>query len=221
LLPTQHDRVARGWRRFGGAILFVLLAAGCSSAGSTGTPVASGTPAATVAPLATRSVAADAQFAAALAPLRASSAFETSVEVDGATVVSATGRAVGHASRSTVTTAGRTVEYIEVPPKAWARSSAGSWVLVAVTQASIAPLDALARPLGLEVVAPPTGAAFAFRATYPASALGLEGDALTVSVTVAGDAVTFRYEMTTAGHRTASTTTIRPAPADPIKGPAA
>jgi len=225
LPTTQQTMVTRGWRRFGGAILFVLLAAGCSSPGASGSPAGAassagrGSAAGSVAPAASISAAVETRFAAALAPLRKASAYETTVEVDGTAVISATGRSVGQASRSTVKTAGRSIEYIEVPPKAWARSAPGAWVLVAAAQAPVAPLDALARPLSLEAVDPAAGADSAFRATYPAKALGLDGDPLTVTITVKGNTMTFRYEATTGGHRTSSTTTIKPAPADPIKGP--
>ena len=197
------------------------LLAGCAAAGSSGSPIASSTrsasaspagptPSAVSAPAATR-------LAAALKPLLTSSAFETTVKVGGAVVVSAKGRTVGDTSRLTVTTVGRTVEYIEIPPKAWARDGSAAWVLVAVEQAPVAPLGVLAVPLSLAAV--PDAGPDTFSATYPAEALGLDGDPLTVTITIAGDTVTFRYAATTAGQPTESTTTIRPAAADPITAP--
>jgi len=222
LTAAIAPRDNRGWLRFGGAILFVLVSAGCSPSAASGGPtagsVATTRPSVSAASAGATSGAAAAQLAAALDPLRAASTFATTVAVDGATVVTARGRAVGPASRLTVTTAGRSVEYVEIPPKAWARATGGAWVLVAADQAPGAPLDALARPLTLEPG--PAAGGSSFSATYPATALGLEGDPLTVAITVDGDAVTFRYEATTAGRATSSTTTIRPAPADPITAPA-
>lgn len=135
-------------------------------------------------------------------------------------MVNAQGRSVGDASRLTVKTRGKTVEYIDLPPRAWARDGAGTWVLVAAGQAPIAPLDVLAAPLTLQAAT--GGAAGAtFTATYPAKALGLDGEPLTVTITIDGDAVTFHYEATTSGRRTESTTTIRPGTAEPITAPAA
>ncbi len=66
----------------------------------------------------------------------------------------------------------------------------------------------------------PSGAPGSLVATYPAAALGLEGEPLTVRITIDGTTVTFRYEATTEGHETSSTTTIGPAEADPITAPA-
>jgi hypothetical protein len=164
-------------------------------------------------------VAAATVLAEALAPLRAASAFETTVEVGGTTVVSAKGRTVGDASRLTLTTSGKAVEYIEIPPKAWAREPKGKWVLVAAEQAPGSPLDALAEPLKVTVGTASDGPA-SLLATYPAAALGLEGEPLTVRITIDATTVTFRYEAATEGHDTSSTTTIRPAKADPITAPA-
>ncbi len=162
---------------------------------------------------------ATALLGAALESLRTAAAFETRVEVDGTVVVSATGRSVGAASQLTVTTADRTVEYLQVPPRAWAREPGAAWVLLGTDQAPAAPLDVLSDPLTL-ATAPSTGGLASFAATYPAAALGLEGDPVAVTITVDGSAVTFRYESTASGHRTASTTTLRPAAADPIVAPA-
>ena len=127
----------------------------------------------------------------------------------------ATGRATAGASRVSVTTSGETVEYVEIPPKAWARQATAKWVLVAAKQAPVAPLDVLAAPSTLAATSRST-----FQATYPATALGLDGDPVAVSITLAADTVVFRYDATTDGHRTSSTTTVRPAPADPIAAPA-
>jgi len=158
-------------------------------------------------------------LAAVLEPLRAASAFETSVTVDDAVVVSATGRSVGAASKASVTTANRTVDYIRVPPRAWAREQGGSWVLVDAASAPAGPLDALSSPTTLLVVTSDAGTT-TFTATYPAAALGLAGAPVTVTIAADGKGVTFTYAATTAGHSTVSRTTLRPSPADPIVTPA-
>lgn len=175
-----------------------------------GAPTASGVSSSSVGSAAT-------QLDVALQPLRTASMFETTVTVDGVVVVRAKGRTLGDASQTTVTTAGKSVDYIEIPPRAWARHGTGPWVLVAGNAAPTAPLQVLATPLTL--VAATSGTPGTFTATYPANALGLAGGPLTVTVSIAGDALTFRYEATTSGHPTSSTTTLLPGPVDPIKAP--
>ena len=130
--------------------------------------------------------------------------------------VTSAGRSVGGATQLTVTTSGTAVDYIQIPPQAWARQSSGSWVLVGVNEAPSSPLAVLAAPTTL---APDPSNPDILMATYPAAALGLEGDPVTVTITL-GEAVTFHYEAETAGHPTVSETTIRPATnLEPITAP--
>ena len=197
---------SRGWLRFGGAILlFVLAAAACAPAAPspTASAVTGGTTPGSIAPTASASAvptasavpaasAAD-QLAAALKPLHIAATFDTIVEVDGATVVSATGRSVGTSSTIKVTTSGRTVEYVRIPPRGWARESGASWVLLGSNPTPAAPLDVLSKPLTLAAGQAGAGSA-TFDATYPAAALGLTGDPVAVTITVDASGVTFRYE---------------------------
>ncbi len=211
----------RGWLRSGGAILVVCSLAACAGAGqpSASAAVAS-SPSPSVSIAALPSVApipAAEQLAAALAPLLEASAFESSVTVDGQVAVTSSGRSVGGATELTVTTSGTVVDYVQIPPRAWARESGGLWVLVAEAEAPGSPLTVLAAPTTLLV--DPTGAA-TLVATYPAVALGLEGDAVTVTITL-GAAVTFRYQGEAGGHATVSETIIHPAAnREPITAPA-
>jgi hypothetical protein len=155
-------------------------------------------------------------LAAALAPLHAANEFETKVTVDGQVAVTSAGRSVDGGTQLTVTTSGKTVDYIQLPPQAWARQSGGSWVLITVDEAPGSPLGVLAAPTTLET--DPSNPA-ALVATYPALSLGLAGDPVTVTITL-GTEVTFHYEAVTAGHPTVSETTIRPSTnLDPIKAP--
>lgn len=214
----RSTQPARGWLRSGGAILVVLLVAGCAPAPDS-SPASSG-PASTgpsvSASAAAGSLTPAAMLAAALAPLQAASEFETTATVDGAVAVTSAGRSVGGSTQLTVTTAGKTVDYIRIPPQAWARQSGASWVLVAVDEAPASPLSVLAAPLTLGP--DPSGAA-TLVATYPATALGLGGDPVTVGITL-GAAVTFRYQADASGHPTTSETIIRPAASeDPIVAP--
>lgn len=148
-------------------------------------------------------------LAAALAPLDAASEFDSIVTVDGVVATSLTGRTVGSASTLTVTTQGRTVEYVRVPPNAWAREPGATWLIVDAEQTPKSPLAALAAPIALEQVT--GGGVTTLQATYAAAALGLEGEPVRVMVTIDGAVVTFRYEQTSSGHAVVSTTVLRPA----------
>lgn len=154
-------------------------------------------------------------LAAALAPLHAANEFETKVTLDGKVAVTSAGRSVGGGTQLTVTNSGKAVDYIQLPPQAWARSGA-TWVLITVDEAPGSPLGVLATPttLATDPSKPAT-----LVATYPALSLGLTGDPVTVTITL-GSAVTFHYEADTAGHKTVSETTIRPTTnLAPIKAP--
>lgn len=212
---------SRGWLRFGGAILLVLAVGACGETGTSPTTATIGsnaTPSSASAAPASSTGPAD-MLTAALAPLRAAATFETRIEIDGKVVVSASGRSVGASSTTSVTTSDRTVDYVQVPPGTWAREPGAGWVLVASDPAAIVPLDALSRPLTV-TLASSDGGTTALAATYPAAALGLTGDPVAVTITIDGTGVAFRYETTGTGHTTSSTTTLRPAPADPIVAPA-
>jgi hypothetical protein len=194
---------------------------GCQSVPS-GTAGSSVTPAASVTPtvLPTPGPSASAILAAALAPLEGASEFESIVTLDGAVATSLTGRTVGTASTLVVTTQGRAVEYVRVPPNAWAREPGGTWLVVDAEQTPSSPLATLASPLSLEQVAS-TGATTTLQATYDAKALGLEGDPVSVVVTIDGSVITFRYEKTSSGRPVVSTTVLRPATdIAPIAAPA-
>jgi len=217
---ATEGHASRGGLRLGGALLLLLLAvAACGSSGA-GAVGAGAAPVkgSAAAPIATPAASAGELLAAALAPLRAASVFETSVTVDGKEVLSATGRSVGGASQTAVTTTGRTVDYVVMPKHAWAREPGHAWVAVETKAAPATPLDILSSPTTLAAGAS-DGAGLSLVATYPAAALGLSGDPVTVTVTSDGGVVRFTYESTTSGHPMTSTTTLRPAPADPIAAP--
>ncbi len=219
---------SRGWLRFGGAILCIALAA-AACGGAAGTDPAASTTAATAAasPSMNASQATDGASAApdpavrlstALAPLRTAAAFEIRVEIDGNLVVAATGRSVGPASTSSVTTSGRTVDYVQIPPQTWAREPGASWVLLGSDAAPAAPLDVLAKPLTLGA-SPADAAGTSLDATYPAAALGLTGDPVAVTITIDASGLTFTYRATQSGHTTTSTTTLHAGSSDPIVPP--
>ncbi len=164
------------------------------------------------------SAAATAVLDAALAPLKGSSAFSTTITVDGATAVTMTGRTAGPASTATVTTGAKTVDYVTIPPKAWARDAGGTWVLVASNTAPTAPIDALSTPTS--VTGTGSGPGTVLQATYAAAAFGLTGDPIVATVTLGANDVTFSYSLTASGHTTQATTVLTPVAADPITAPA-
>ena len=221
-LPDGRLGFGRAFR-IASVLACILLAGACSSSPSpTNGPGGSAGPGGSGGPASSGSVspAARATLDAALAALTGSSEFTSRVTVDGALATSATGRTVGQATSLTITTAGRTVEYVRVPPNAWAREPGGTWVVVDADEAPDSPLAALAAPLTL--VADPGNPATVLTATYPATALGLTGDPASVTITVAGTTVTFEYQATTSGRTVVSTTTLQPATdTTPIATPAA
>ena len=223
LTSLASGRAREGWPRLGGAILLLLAVAACSPTPSTATgPSSPGSAAAPSAASGTASAAsaADASAAldAALAPLKGSSAFSTTITVDGASAVTMTGRSAGPASTATVTTGAKTVDYVTIPPKAWARSAGGTWVLVSADTAPTGPVAALSAPTS--VTGDGSGPGTVLHATYPASAFGLTGDPVKVTVTLGAGNATFTYSVTSSGHTTEATTVLQPAAAAPIAAPA-
>ena len=125
---------------------------------------------------------------------------------------------MGAASELKVTTGTGTVEYVRVPPKAWARQTGGTWVPVDAGTAPGAPLDILSSPTTL-IVSGSGADVTSFIATYPAATLGLTGDQVTVTITADGQGVSFAYETETSGRKMTSETTLRPSAGDPIVAP--
>ncbi len=256
--PIVPSHGLKGWPRLGGAILVTLSFAACgpflppqtpspsgpggsagTSAGPSGAPAAAGAP-----------DGADAAvlLAEALAPLEQAASITSSVTVDGAVAARTSGRSVGSSLSLRVTSGGTSIDYVELPHKAWARQEGESWVLVGTSEAPQNPLAVLADPSTVVLAGPasqPPGAPAApsdppkagtsaspggagaspggagappaaaeppvyLQATYPAGALGLRGEPITVTITIAGPVVTFTYAADTDGHRTVSATILKP-----------
>lgn len=216
----------RGWLRSGGAILIcliILTAAACAGgAGATASPtdtIESAPPTFSPSPTPIPLPPAE-MLAAALGPLEAAAEFEMTVSVDGEAVVTSVGRSLGGATQLTVTRGGTVVEYIQIPPNAWAREAGGAWTLVAEAETPGNPLSVLASPATLD--RPLAGSPNTLTATYPAAVLGLEGDPVTVEIQIDEASVTFTYETVAAGHPTTSATRIGPTTQlDPIVAPGA
>ncbi len=171
-------------------------------------PSAAATPAVTVPP-GTPEPAASEILSTALAALDAASDFQTTVTVDGTVATELAGHTVGSGTALVATTQGRMVEYVRIPPNAWAREPGATWVVVDAEQAPQSPLAALATPTTLELG--PAGTGTTLQATYPAAALGLEGDVAPVSIAIDGTTVTFSYEQVSNGRTIISSTVLRPA----------
>jgi hypothetical protein len=196
--------ISRGWHQLAGVILVLGALAGCSP----GPPAAAGAPGSASAPGPNQTSAATtgpaAALSSAISAIQAAAEFETTVSVDGAVVLTSTGRSVANASSQSVTSEGRTVEYIHVPPSAWVRVDGGSWVLLTADEAPGSPLDVLASPDSVHSL---DASATSLTATYPAEALGLTGDPITVSLEIDGSTITARYD-TLVGDRSASSVTV-------------
>jgi HPt (histidine-containing phosphotransfer) domain-containing protein len=150
--------------------------------------------------------------------LRSVYAFEATVSIDGVTAISTTGRTVAGASRLSVQSTGHTVEFIEVPPRAWARQSGGAWVEMQAS-ASGDPLSVLAKPTSVELVAGAGGDEL--HATYPGRALGLAAASVTIDIKLGTpQSITFQYDATIGGRPEHSVTVVHAATdSTPIKAP--
>lgn len=222
---TGNPRTPSGRLRFGGAVLLSGILAACSVSAE-GTPTASNS-AATGSPMAAASgspapdVPPTERLTVVVSTLEAGSSFSSTVTVDGAVVLTTAGRSVADATEQTVVTSGRTVDYVQVPPQAWARESGADWVLVAAQQAPASPLETLAAPTSVQLGSETDGVLVLY-ATYAAAALGLEGTPVSVEVRVEGKQVTFRYTAQTGTHHTESVTVFQPTPnPSPVEAPAA
>jgi hypothetical protein len=217
-----------GWPPTRGATLLVLLVlaaaiAACGSgtstptgAGGSSSPTSSSGPASPAATTADQAAAA--AFATALAPFRAAASFTTTITVGDQVVATSSGRSVGTSSQLTIISDSQSVEYIQVPPSAWARPSGGAWTLLTPDQAPGDPLEALAAPASIAAVTP--GDLSHLSAVYPAASLGLTGDPVTVTVVIDGDSLTFRYETKVGVSPASSVTVLKPATStDPIVAP--
>lgn len=222
---TGNPRTPWGRLRFGGAVLLIGILGACSPA-ATGSPTTS-----EPFPVGPSSAAATGSPSAALPPderlsdvvniLEPGASFTATVTIDGAVVLTSSGRSVADMTEQTVVTSGRTVDYVQVPPQAWARESGAAWVLVAAEQAPASPLEALGAPTTVQLGSDADGVLVLY-ATYPAAALGLEGLPVSVEVRVEGEQVTFRYAAQTGAHHTESVTVFLPTPNPlPIEAPAA
>jgi hypothetical protein len=240
MMHTPSDRRRHnltGWLRASGAILVVgLVAVGCSSSAgnstATSAPVnseSSTTTATTAVPGTTSTPTAPAvttppnvALTAALDALAPGYQFESNASLGNSTPLSISGRVIASGSDVAVTNGGVTVEYVQVPPQAWARDQKGDWVALTSDIPVKSPLDSLKQPTSVDN-APDSAAGRHLQATYPASALGGAGEApVAVDIVIGADgSVTATYPATVGSQQATITSILRPA-ADttPITAPA-
>ena len=240
MMHTPSDRRRHnlsGWLRAGGAILVVGLAvAACSSSSAnsaaTSVPANSGSstpsataavPGATTAPTAPgETVAPNVALTAALDGLAPGYQFESNASLGDSTPLSISGRVIGSGSDLAVTNGGVTVEYVQVPPQAWARDQNGDWVELTSDVPVSNPLDSLKQPTSVDNAAD-SPAGRHLQASYPASALGGVGaDPVAVDIVIGADgSITATYPATVGSQQATITSILRPA-ADttPITAPA-
>ena len=131
--------------------------------------------------------AAEAKLTTALGALQAGYTFQTTVTVAGTVATRASGRWTGGASEFEVIAAGVSLTYRSVPPSAWVQQANGAWTKLDGPAPNADPLSALGKPSTIQVVSE-DASGVTLSASYPASALGLDGtDAVQVQIVVAAD----------------------------------
>lgn len=181
---------ARAARAFGLGLLVAVLVAACGTnpGPTTGpaSPAASAPGMGSTVPGASAATA-EGRLTAALGSLHAGYSFDTTVTVAGTVATRASGRWIGGASEFEVIAAGVSVTYRSVPPSAWIQQANGTWTKLDGPAPNADPLSALGKPSAIQVASEDASGA-TLSASYPASALGLDGsDAVQVRIVVAAD----------------------------------
>ncbi len=157
----------------------------------------------------------------ALDRLASGYAFESRITVGGKVATVAKGRWLGGASEFDVESNGSSITYRALPPRSWVLEPGKAWVELDAAIGGGDPLDALRRPVAIEVTSE-DGGSVELHATYPAAAFGTSGDTtVSVAITLASDGtVSARYTTGSGTGQTASETILRPAPGqEPIGAP--
>ena len=224
------------------AALLVLATAGCAAASPTvsdaarvtaPTTVAPGTIARTAAPApapapaastgapAPRADAAKA-FHQAMDALRPGYDLTTDVTLGDQVITRLTGRVIGQSSALALTTNGATVEYLEIPPLAWAREPGGQWAELDQPAPVQDPFEKMGNPTAIAEGADAADGRHV-KATYDARSLGAAPDG-TVEADVllaAAGKVVVTYPSSVGGKQIIVRATLAPtADASPISPPA-
>jgi len=211
------------------AALLVLATAGCAAASPTVADSARITSAPTVAPKAATTTAgpkapaantaapvprvdAATAFHSAMDALRPGYELNTDVTLGDQVITRLTGRVVGQGSALALTTNGATVEYLEIPPTAWAREPGGQWAELDQPAPVQDPFEKMGNPTTVvDGTDGPDGRHV--KATYDAKSLGAAPDG-TVDADVllaAGGKIVVTYPSSVGGKPIVVKATLAPA----------
>jgi len=148
--------------------------------------------------------------------------FEANVTLAGSVATRATGRWVNGAGEFVIAAQNAELTYRTVPPQAWVRDDQSGWIELDSGSPLGNPIDALLKPTTLETVGE-QGGMLNLRGTYPAAALGLSGDPVTVDLALGADgSVVASYRTPTPAGEAVSETRMTPASnLEPVTAPTA
>lgn len=146
--------------------------------------------------------------------------FEATVSLDGDVASRASGRWLNGTGEFAIEAQGGAVIYRTVPPRAWVHEAESGWIELDSGSPLGNPIDALLKPTALATVGE-QGGALSMKATYPAAALGLSGDPVTVDLNLASNgSVTATYRTPTPAGEAFSETVMTPAAnLEPVTAP--
>jgi hypothetical protein len=201
---SQRRRATRG-----AAVLFlVAVLAACQPA----TPAASTAPGGTFPALD--------RLTTTLQRLIPGYTFDATVTIGGIVATHASGRWVSGNGEFLIEAQGGQLLYRTIPPRAWVHADDSGWMELDSGSPLGNPIDALNKPLTLEIVGG-QGGGLDVRATYPAAAFGLSGDPITVDFELRADgSVLATYRAETPGGTAVSETRMTPAShLEPVAAP--
>jgi hypothetical protein len=195
----------------GAAALFLIALLGaCQPAAQDGSPQPSATS------------AAQGRLTTTLKALVPGYTFESTVSLDGDLASRASGRWLNGTGEFAIEAQGGALIYRTVPPRAWVHEDESGWIELDSGSPLGNPIDVLLNPTTIATVGG-QGDALSLKATYPAAALGLSGDPVTVDLTLAANgSVTATYRMDTPAGEAFSETLMKPAAnLEPVTAPEA
>jgi hypothetical protein len=186
------------------ALLLVAVLAACQPAGPAGSPNSSAS-----AP-AGETDSAQSRLTRTLQALIPGYTFEATVSLGGELATRAAGRWVNGSGEFDIEAQGATITYRTIPPQAWVYDDDAGWVELDSGSPLGNPIDALLKPTTLATVGG-QGGGLDVRATYPAAALGLTGEPLTVDLKLGADGtVVATYRIDTPNGAAVSETRMTP-----------
>jgi hypothetical protein len=192
---SQRRRATRG----AAALFLVAVLAACQPAGPAASPAPGGT------------FPALDRLTTTLQALIPGYTFDATVTIGGTVATHASGRWVSGSGEFLIEAQGGELLYRTIPPRAWVHADDSGWVELDSGSPLGNPIDALNKPLTLDIVGGQRGG-LDVQATYPAAAFGLSGEPITVEFTLGADgSVVATYRAETPGGTAVSTTRMTPA----------